>query len=867
MKVSLRWLKTLTDVPADIDELTGRLALTGTEVDAVNTIGMQLDGVVVGQIISRQTLPDSDHLYVTMVDVGAANTASNGANEPLQIVCGAQNFKAGDKVAVALVGTTLPGGAQIKRTKLRGVESFGMNCSALELGLGTDHEGILILPADAPIGMAFSAYYDLSDTVLDLDITPNRTDCMSMLGVAREVAAIYDLEYHLPTPEELLESVATGGAAASDAAAADAGAAATDAGAAATGPDVADSIEVSIEDAIRCPRYTARVIRGVKVGPSPDWLVARVNAAGTRSVNNIVDITNYIMYETGQPLHAFDLDTLTVSAQGKVGITVRAARPGEAFTTLDEIDRVLDPDVTCIVDSHANSGHGATIALAGVMGGLTSEITDSTVNVLLESATFSSGHTSRTSRRLQLFSESSQRYERIVDDRGCDDFSARAAALITALAGGVVDKGVVDCYPAPRELPSLLFRTRRFGEFVGEPIDTPSIVGILSRLGCEVEAVDADVSSATDPTDPTDHEVLAVIPPSYRPDLLREIDLYEEVLRIWGMDRVTPTLPGGRQRTGTVSELQARERRLGQLLRAMGINETMTYSFVPESDAELLPMNFDENEQVVELINPISSEMSMLRRTILPGLLRSVAYNLNHGVADIMLYEMGTVFSISEGRKQPKERQMLAAVLVGSRQPRGWNNTAEAVDFFDAKGVIEALGRELKVSKLRFKALDNSEAAWLTVGRAAQVLAGSSRLGWVGEVHPRTARLFGVDVPVMAFELEVPVLLKAASMQREYEPISLYPDVLRDLAVVVDASVSVEQVTQVLQSAGGSMLAEVRLFDVFEDSQKLGVGKKSLAFALSYRALDRTLTSEEVEKQHSKVMSKVTSALGGEIRM
>ena len=827
MRVSLRWLRTMVDVTADIAELCSHLDMTGTGVEAVETSGHDLEGVVVGQIITKELLPDSDHLWLTQVSVGAANLDADGEPAALQIVCGAQNFQAGDKVAVALVGTTLPNGAQIKKTKLRGVESCGMNCSSLELGLGEDHDGILILPTDAPLGLGLSTYLDLSDTILDLEITPNRTDCMGMFGIAREVAAIYGLDYRLPELSELV-GINPG-----------------------IGGPAAAAVSVAVDDPLRCPRYTARLIRGIKVGPSPDWLAQRIIAAGARPVNNVVDVTNYIMFELGQPLHAFDYDCLAKDAEGRAGIVVRAAQPGERFTTLDGIERVLDPDVTCIVDGNADGGRGQAIALAGVMGGLSSEVTEETVNVLLESATFSPAHTSRTSRRLQLFSESAARYERQVDDATCDAFSARAADLIAALCGGEVAEGVVDCYPAPRQAPVAPFDVRRFQTFIGAEIPAAEIRRILGSLGCEVSGDDQNMTVQT---------------PSYRPDLLREVDLYEEALRIWGMDNVEPTLPGGRGRIGARTEFQLKSDRLGEIIRAAGVNETLTYSIVPKTDADDIRMGFANNEQVVELINPMSPDMSVLRRTVIPGLLRSVAYNINHGNADIRLYEMGTVYFASEGHKLPRERQMLAVVMAGLSQEGSWDRLTQPVDFFDAKGILETIGYELNISKLRFKPLPADQAPWLSPGRAASVLAGSSSLGWLGEIHPRVAAAFDVEVPVVALELEYPLLLKASRGIKTFQAIPQFPAIQRDLAVVVDTSVNAEQVSQVLRSAGSPLLAELRLFDVFEDADKIGAGKKSLAYSISYRSPERTLTSEEVDAVHQKVIGKLRGALGAEIR-
>jgi phenylalanyl-tRNA synthetase beta chain len=578
-----------------------------------------------------------------------------------------------------------------------------------------------------------------------------------------------------------------------------------------------------------------------------------VRAAGARSINNVVDVTNYIMFELGQPLHAFDLDMLAKDEEGRASIVVRAATPGERFTTLDGIERSLDSDITCIVDGNAAGGEGRTIALAGVMGGLESEVTENTTDILLESATFSSAHTSRTSRKLQLFSEASARYERGVDAATCDEFSARAAALMAELCGGCVCEGVVDVYPAPAVLEALPFDIGRFQGFVGADILPAEAAGILGRLGCVVD------------TKP-DSSGLSVRPPSYRPDLTREIDLYEEVLRVWGMERVASTLPGGRERVGGLSPEQRCASRIGSALRASGLNQTATYVFASPKDDAILAMPFEEHQQAVELINPMNSEQSLIRRSILPGLLRSVAYNQNHGVMDVHLYEMGTVFFASEGRKLPKERQMLAAVLAGSWGAEAWNEKTRPLDFFDGKGVIENLLRELNIVKTRFRPLDGEASPWLQPGRAAELLAGSLRLGWLGEVHPRVCAAFEAKAPVVAFELDTKALLSCSAPARPYHDLPQFPAVELDLAVVVDEQVSAERISQAIRSAGGALLDDLRLFDVYRDVERIGKGRKSLAFSLSYRAFDRTLTLDEVEGLHQKVIKKVMAATGGELR-
>ena len=809
MKVSLKWLSDYVDVPSDIKEFCDRLDLTGTGVEGVETLGATFDGVVVGYVETCEEHPDSDHMHVVTVNVGG--------EEPVQIVCGAPNIAQGIKVPVATVGAGLPGDFKIKKSKLRGVASCGMCCSKRELGLGTDHEGIWILPEDAAVGTPIAEYLGLTDTVIDLEITPNRPDCLSMVGFAREVGAMYGLDWCEPAAqlEESDESIE-------------------------------GQVSVAIDDAERCPRYTARLIKGVKVGPSPDWLVERLTAIGQRSINNIVDVTNYVLFELGQPLHTFDFDTLDLE-DGAAHIIVRAARDGEKLVTLDEAERELTDDMTVIATPKR------AVALAGVMGGLDSEVTDATVNVLLETAAFSPAHTSRTSRNLGLISESSLRYERRVDDMNVDQRADYAAALIAEVSGGTVCAGIVDEWPAgaPEERV-LAFRIERFQKMMGEAIPVDFIVECLERLGCAV----ADKGEG----------VLRVVAPTFRPDLEREIDLYEEVLRLYGMDRIPSTLPAGRGRLGVRAPQQLVDAKLHATLSACGMNETMTYSFAAADDVEKLRMNEEGLGEAAELINPMNAEQSCMRRTIVPGLLRSVAYNQSRGVSNIQLYEIGTVFSAREGAAQPKERRKLAGVLAGAMGPAAWNNAPVAFDFFDGKGVLESIARELALPKVRFKALSSEEAPHLQPGRAAQMLSGGDVVGWVGEIHPLAADAFEAAAPVVAFELDMTVLERAARPARDYVDVPQFPAVARDAAFVVDESVTNEKLMQCMTSAGGKLLEGVQLFDVYRDEERIGAGKKSMAYSLTYRAADRTLTSEEVDKAHDRLVKKVSNATGAEQR-
>jgi len=832
MKVSLKWLSEYVEIPADLKAFCDRLDLTGTGVEGVEIAGATYDKVVVGQIVEKKAHPDSDHMWVCQVSVGENNLGKDGKPEPLQIVCGAQNFNEGDKIPVALVGAEF-GDFKIKKSKLRGVVSNGMNCSERELGLGSDHDGIMILPADAPVGEPFADYMKLNDKILDLEITPNRPDCLSMKGMAREVGAMYERDFTDPLDDPIFNL-----------------------GENQDLEPTADSVEVTISDPARCDRYTARVIENVKVGPSPDWLAQRVTAAGARSINNIVDATNYILFLLGQPLHAFDYDKLA-NKDGKVHIIVRPAEDGEKFTTLDGEERTLTSDMSVIATPTE------AVALAGVMGGLDSEVTDEATTILLEAATFSSGHTSRTSRNLGLISEASLRYERGVDDNPIGAFSDASAALIAAVSGGTVRPGIVDVWEQKTEPIMLDFRIPRFNAMMGAEIDRDYIISTLTRLGCAVTVADEAESVAASCAE---GELLHVLAPTFRPDLEREIDLYEEVLRLYGMDRIEPTLPGGAGRIGKRTVAEQKIQKINDTLRAAGLNETVTYSFAEPGDLDKLRMDKEGLGMPVELLNPLNAEQSIMRQSIIPGLLHSLAYNQNHGVKNVQLYETGRVFFAAEGKKKPKEKERVAAVLAGAMGDPAWNNTPAAFDFFDGKGIVESLLHELATPKVRFKALSAEEAPHLQPGRAAQVLSGGTVLGWVGEIHPLAADAFEATAPVVAFELDLDALVKTSQPARDYVDVPLFPAVTMDIALVVDEDVTNEKLMQVMRSAGGKLLSSIQLFDVYRDEERLGAGKKSMAYALEYRSPDKTLTAEEVNKQHERLIKKTCGATGAEVR-
>jgi phenylalanyl-tRNA synthetase beta chain len=818
MRVSYEWLKDMVDVPEDPKDLVKEYIHTGTEVEAVEKVGADLEHVVTGKVLTKVPHPDSDHMWLTTVDVGMKNVDKDGKPEPLQIVCGAQNFNAGDHIVVAMIGAHLPGDVKIKKSKLRGVESYGMNCSERELGLGSDHSGIMILPEDAPVGVDFTDYYGISDTVVDCEITPNRPDCLSMEGMAVETSAIFDEDTHITEPQ-IKSEIAT---------------------------RAEDLVDVTIADSALCQRYVARVVKNVKIGPSPEWLARRVEAAGSRTINNVVDVTNYVMYLTGQPLHAFDLDKLGVR-DGKRHIVIRAAEDGEKVTTLDHTDRDLTSDMIVITDD------GKTpVALAGVMGGLNSEIDDNTTDVLLESACFDKGHISRTSRNLDLMSEASIRFERQVDAAACSRIADIAAALFEECCGAEVCTGKVDNYPAPVEPAHIHLRTQRVCALSGADIEPDFMAQRLRRLGCAV-------TPAEDGFD--------VVAPTNRPDLTREVDLIEEILRLWGEDEVEATLPAARNHAGGLTVDQQRIRKIGATLRALGLSETQTYNFADARDLERLHMSEKGRGIPVQIINPLVADQSQMRRSMLPGLLRSVEYNISHGEKNIALYEIGRVFFGHEHKSQPDEPRFVCGVMSGAWDDDQWNHKYPKLNFFDAKGVVQELLKALRITKVRYKVADQEEYGWLQPGCAAEIYAhGGELIGWVGNIHPEVLRNFEVEQDVVAFELSVEALLRLAKRELPYQEVPTLPGVSVDLAIVVDEDVTAETVEQRIQSAGGKLLADVRLFDVFRDKQRVGEGKKSLAFSLTYRAADHTLTSDEVEKAHDRLVKKVMRAVNGEVR-
>lgn len=799
MRVSLKWLQEFVDIPVGVHELAERLTMAGLAVEGIEEPGREIAGVVTGRVREVRQHPNADRLLVCRVDVGRG--------EECEVVTGATNMREGDIVPVALEGARLCGGLTIKRSKFRGVVSEGMMCAADELGVGEDHSGILILPPDTPVGVDVKEYLGLDDYILEFDLTPNRGDCLSILGVAREVAAILKQPLRVPSP------------------------------AVPDGPLPADRVRIDIVDTDLCRRYVARLATNVRVGPSPLWMQRRLQTAGIRPISNVVDITNYVMLELGQPLHAFDYDTL---AGGR--IVVRRARPGETLVTLDKVERQLTPDMLVIADAEN------AVAVAGVMGGLATEVTEKTTSILLESAWFDPSSVRRTSRQLGLRSEASLRFEKGVDLEGCLRAANRAMELMASIGAGEVLPGAVDEYPVRHKPRSIILRPERVAAILGVEVAANEAEDILRRLGFGVRR---------------NPDAFLVQVPSHRVDIHLEIDLIEEVARLYGYDMVPETLPFGATTPAGRKRHQALLDRIREILAACGLTEAITYSFINPAwfDRLGLPAQ-DSLRRTIRLANPLSEEQSVMRTMLLPGLLVTLVRNYQRQVTSAALFEIGKVFLPVAGEQLPEERTHLGIALMGET-PRGWNRPARPLDFFYLKGVLQTLADRLG---LQF-AWERSTTPFCHPGRTARITSRGEELGWAGEIHPDVTGAFDLPDRVVACELDLERLLRVVPEQRatRFEGLPRFPSVNRDLAIVIDEKVPVASVMETIRDAGGDTLKELRLFDVFKGRQ-IPEGYRSLAFALRFRAPDRTLTEEEVNKRLEAIVSALAARWGAQLR-
>lgn len=802
MRVPLSWLAEWVDLPEDREELLSRLTLAGLEIESVTPTRPDLSAITVGEVLACERHPDADRLSVCRVELGEGT--------PATIVCGAPNVAAGQKVAVARPGVRLPDGTRIRRTRIRGVESAGMICSARELGLGEEHEGILVLdPAAAP-GSSLESLLPPADTVVEVEITPNRGDWCSLFGMAREVRALFGGELRLPPTEPPEADEPASGA-----------------------------VRISVEDTAGCHRYVGRVVRGVEVGPSPEWLVRRLEAAGFRSVNNVVDVTNLVLLEFGQPLHAFDLERLAERR-----IEVRRARAGEKLVTLDGEGRELGEEDLVIAD-----GSGP-VAVAGVMGGADSEVGPGTRLVLLEGAQFAPARVRRTARRLGLHTESSYRFERGVDPEGVRRAVDRAARLLAELARGSVLRGAVEVLgdPPPRT-EEILLDPARVDRLLGTDLGPERTADLLERLG---------IRTAVAPGGR-----LRCHPPSWRNDLQLPEDLAEEVARLHGYDRIPSTLPRGTARPVRPPRRVEVAERVRDLLAAAGLLEAITLSFYDPGDADRLRLpEPDPRRSLVELENPILRDERALRPTLLPALLRAARRNLDRQAPRVRLFEVARVFRSRGPGELPEERLAAAGVLAVADDRGLWEPTPPPPTFFLAKGVVEYL---LQGLALRPRFARAEHAPWLHPGAGAEVRLGRDRIGAVGELHPATAAAFGLDVPCAVFELDLEGAAAREAGPPQLRPVSNQPAVRRDLALVVDREVAAADLAELIRRRGGEALVSVSVFDRYE-GEGVPEGRVSLAFRLVFQRPDRTLTDAEVGAAVEEIVRGLEERFGAVLR-
>ncbi len=798
MNATLNWLKTYIDFDFSPDELAERLTMLGIEVESVKQLGAALEGIVVGKVTSIKPHPNADKLVLCQVDIGETDV--------LQIVCGAPNVYEGMFAPVATIGTELSTGITIKRAKLRGEESHGMLCSEKELDISDEAAGLMELSSYLTLGVPLTEALGLDDVVFELEITPNRPDCLSMIGVAREIRAETGNDLKLPQVDLQEE-----------------------------GTDIRELTSVTIDAPDLCPRYAARVIRGVKIGESPAWLKQRLESIGVGVINNIVDVTNFVLMEYGQPLHAFDYHKLAENR-----IIVRRAAEGEQITTLDEDERKLTPDMLVIADAEKS------VALAGIMGGYDSEITETTCDVLLESANFQPSSVRATAKALGIHTEASYRFERGADPEAVIPALDRAAQMIVELAGGIICEGIIDVYPGQRDPLQIQLRSERVNFILGTALAASEIEQILSRLGFGIEASQSG------------KDVYQVTVPSFRSDITREIDLIEEIARVHGYDNIPTTLPKGDIPIPVPNISTEVRRRIKHYLLGSGMMEAVNYSFSHPNCFNRIRLAADNPlRQTLQLKNPLSPEMSVLRTTLLPSLLDNAQHNHNHQIDNIALFEISTVFMKDE------EPARVAGILAGEIGGGVYNNPYRHPDFFDIKGIVEGM---LEVSGIIDYTFKKTEDPTFHPGRNAEVLLEGKRIGILGETHPKVLESYELPYEAYLFELDLEALADAADFSKLFEPIPIYPSVLRDLAIVVDQDMQSDVPINIIYSTGGELVKSVRLFDVYIGDQ-VPEGKKSLAYAITYHSATETLTDKAVNDLHDKVVKRLNQELGAELRM
>ena len=794
MLISLDWLKQYVDIKEDIPQLENALTMIGQEVEAIDIQGKHLDNVVIGQITEYGKHPNSDKLTLLKVNVGD--------EEELQIICGAPNHKLGDKVVVAKIGAVLPGDFKIKKSKIRDVESFGMLCSQVELGIGEDGDGIIILPEDAPIGEEYRKYAGLDDVIFELEITPNRPDCLSHIGIAREVAAYYGRKVKYPsyTLSEVIDSVN-------------------------------NYAKVRVEDKERCKRYMGRVIRNVTVAESPEWLKKRIRAMGLKPINNIVDITNFVMFEYNQPMHAFDLDKLENNT-----VVVRAAENGEKITTLDGVERELVNGELVIADEVK------PIAIAGIIGGQATQIEAETKNVFLEVAYFTPDNIRKSAKKLGIVTDSGYRNERGLDIENLPEVIDRAAALIAEVASGEVLDEVIDKYiekPQKFEIPLNL---TKLNTFIGKKLEFDTVGKILSNLGLGIKTLSQDM--------------LLITPPTYRTDLTRPEDLYEEVIRMYGFENIEAVMPVEDIESGLKDSKISVADNLKEILKEIGLHEVINYTFIPREALDILKIK----DKVIEISNPLSEDMVIVRPTLMYSLLANIRDNFNRNQFDLRFFEVSKVFTPAE--ELANEDLRICVAIAGKPERTLWNPKPKAYDFYTMKGYVEKLLEYMGINRYKLERSSNEN---FHPGRSADIKIGNDVIGTFGEVHPdvleamdiKRERAYVADIDLARAEKYIKSAVK-------YERIVKYPEVTRDLAIVMDKDILVGNMVEDLKRVS-PLIEKIEIFDIYE-GEKIDADKKSVAISIVLRNKVKTLEEKEINDVVTKVLETISKKYRGEIR-
>jgi len=801
MLVSLKWLKEYVDIRISPTELVDKLTMAGLEVESMRETSPSFRDVVVAKILSVKPHPQADKCFLCEVTTG---------DTTYPIVCGAGNIRSGDVVPLAKIGAVIPGGYTIRSSKIRGETSEGMLCSEQELGIGDDAGGIMILPDNFPIGKDLSEALDIADVVLDIAITPNRSDCLSIIGIAREVAAITGS--HLKYPNVSVSE---------------------------NDEDIEKITSVHILDPDLCPRYSARIIKNATIKPSPLWMRQRLEAVGLRAINNIVDVTNYVMVESGQPLHAFDFRFLE---EGR--IVVRRPRAGETFISLDGKERILETDTLMICDGVK------PVAIAGIMGGLNSEVKEDTETILLESAYFDPSSIRKSSKWLGMSTDAAFRFGRGVDPEGVVKASARAAQLMAEISGGTVCKGCIDEYPQKVEkAKDIPLRIERVNDILGTDIKDVEIVTILKSLNMVIYGDNNGIYRAT--------------PPTYRVDIEREIDLIEEVARLYGYDRIPVTLPPGSSVTVTKDRKEILRDRLREILQGSGYSEIITYSFVSPGSLDVLGLAAgDERRKIVKISNPLTEDQSVMRTMLVSSLLETMKKNAHAGCFDLKMFEIGRVFFHQREGELPRDKNILGCLISGLLDYNIWLSKIH-VDFYDLKGCVENIFDGLKILNVEFRS--DYRETFLHPGKSCGIFIGEQCMGFLGEVHPDVLLKMDLKNKAYVFEIDIDILADCFSGDVFYKDLPKFPSVVRDVAFVVGEDLEADKMLNIARDMGKELLEKVSIFDVYS-GKSITKGKKSLGLRFIYRAPERTLTDDEVNQVHSGIVKYIVDLTGAKIR-